>query len=166
MLVYKILDKAAAFAEKYVAAGLMILVFLVLMLQIVMRYIFNNPLSWTEELLRFSFVSMIYLSISYAGSQDAHIRIEFHLNKMPEWLRVGFLTLADLLWLSYNVFVIIVGIEVIQSLLKYPYISPVLRVSMAYVYIIIPLGFGLLSFRVLQNLILRIMKHRAGAKVV
>jgi C4-dicarboxylate transporter, DctQ subunit len=146
--------------EQYLAGVLLISVFLLLMLQVITRYIFNNSLSWSEELLRFLFVTMVYLSISYAGSQDAHVRIEVHMAYFPGVARVLIYTAADLLWILYNLFVIKVGIDLVLNLLEYPFISSVLRVSMAYVYAVIPVGFGLLTFRVVQNAIRRISRYK------
>jgi TRAP-type C4-dicarboxylate transport system permease small subunit len=103
-------------------------------------------------------VAMIYLAISFAASQDAHIRIELQFQYMPKLLSFTLLTTADLAWLFYNAVIIKVGIDVVVSLFKFPYISPVLRISMAYLYIIIPFGFLIMSFRIIQNMILRMLR--------
>ena len=155
----KFIDAILRFFEKYVTIFLMVLVFFLLLLQTFMRYCLNNPLSWPEELLRFCFVSMIYLSISYAASKDAHIRIEMHIRPLPEVWQIVIFSIGDLMWITYNIVIIKEGIGVIQTLLKHPYVSPVLRVSMAYVYIIIPFGFTIMTIRIIQHFYLRILKH-------
>jgi len=109
---------------------------------------------------------MIYLSISYAASESAHIRIEIQFQKLPLFWVTVFLTLADLMWIFFNLVIIKEGISVVRSLLKFPYISPVLRVSMAYVYIIIPFGFFLMTVRVIQNAVLRVLNLRGPGKAL
>ena len=160
MKIIKFFDAIIRFFEKYVAIFLMLFVFGLLLLQVITRYFLNNPLSWPEELLRFCFVAMIYLSISYAASENAHIRIEIQFQKLPRLWKIVFLSLADIMWIFFNVVIIKEGVHVVQSLFKFPYISPVLRVSMAYVYIIIPFGFLLMTVRIVQNGLLRFLNLR------
>ena len=160
MKIIKFFDAIIRFFEKYVAIFLMLLVFGLLLLQVITRYFLNNPLSWPEELLRFCFVAMIYLSISYAACENAHIRIEIQFQKLPRLWKIVFLSLADIMWIFFNVVIIREGVRVVQSLFKFPYISPVLRVSMAYVYIIIPFGFFLMTVRIVQHGLLRFLNLR------
>ena len=58
--------------------------------------------------------------------------------------------IADLLWIAFNIAIVWKSWEVIQGLLEFPYISPALEWSMAYIYMIFPIAFVLLSFRTLQ----------------
>lgn len=160
MKVLRVLDSLIVFFEKYVTIFLMGFTFFLLLLQVFTRYIIHNPLSWPEELIRFCFVSMIYLAISYAASQDAHIRIEMHLKILPLVWQTVVLSIGDLVWITYNLVIIKEGIGLIQSLFRYTYISPVLRVSMAYVYIIIPFAFTLMTIRIIQHFCLRIQRTR------
>jgi len=160
MKILKFLDKLMRFFEKYVTISLMVFICFLLLLQTFTRYVLNNPLSWPEEVLRFSFVSMIYLAISYAASLDAHIRIEMHIRLFPiKWQTVIF-SIGDLMWIVFNIVVIIEGIKVVRTLFINPYISPVMQISMAYVYCIIPFAFTLVTIRIIQHFYLRIMRLR------
>ncbi len=160
MKALKVFDAILTFFEKYLTIFLMAFNFFLLLLAVFTRYILHHPLSWPEELIRFCFVSMIYLAISYAASQDAHIRIEMHIKLLPLLWQTVVLSIGDLIWITYNIVIIKEGIALIQSLFKYSYISPVLRVSMAYIYIIIPFGFTLMTIRIIQHFYLRIERTR------
>jgi len=155
----KYVDLVFIFFEKFVSIALMLMVFFLLMLEVATRYLLNSPLSWPEELTRFCFVGMIYLSLSYATHQKAHIRIEIHLKKLPTLLRKVVFTIADVMWVFYNLVIVIEGIKVVESLFQFPYISPVLRIPMAYPYMIIPFGFSLMTFRVVKNVYLRFLDY-------
>jgi TRAP-type C4-dicarboxylate transport system permease small subunit len=153
-------DKLMRFFEKYVTITLMVFICFLLLLQTFTRYVLNNPLSWPEEILRFSFVSMIYLAISYAASLDAHIRIEMHIRLLPPRWQTVIFTIGDLMWIAFNIVVVIEGIKVVRTLFINPYISPVMQVSMAYVYCVIPFAFMLATIRIIQHLYLRIKRAR------
>lgn len=47
-------------------------------LQVIVRYLFASTLSipWSEELIRYSFIWMIYLGFSWALKEDAHLRVD------------------------------------------------------------------------------------------
>lgn len=62
------------------------------------------------------------------------------------------------MWIAFNIVVVIEGIKVVRTLFINPYISPVLQISMAYVYCVIPFAFTLATIRILQHFYLRIKK--------
>lgn len=44
--------------------------------QVVLRYIFNNPQSWAEEVGRYLFVWITFLGAAVAFSRDTHIKVD------------------------------------------------------------------------------------------
>ena len=68
------------FIEKWVSpfASLILAVAVVLMsFQIFLRFVFNTPLTWTEEVDRYLFVWSVYLGSAVALAKQAHIRVTF-----------------------------------------------------------------------------------------
>jgi TRAP-type C4-dicarboxylate transport system permease small subunit len=66
------------FIDKWVTrlASLMLAVAVVLMsFQIFLRFVFNAPLTWTEEVGRYLFVWSVYLGSAVAVAKKAHIRV-------------------------------------------------------------------------------------------
>lgn len=45
--------------------------------QILIRFFFNAPLTWTEEVDRYLFVWVVYLGSAVAVAMNAHIRVTF-----------------------------------------------------------------------------------------
>src|SRR5262245_11513248 len=58
-----------------VAAALLITSVVVMAVQIGLRLFLNAPLSWPEEVVRYSFVWVVYLGSVVAVSRDTHIRV-------------------------------------------------------------------------------------------
>jgi TRAP-type C4-dicarboxylate transport system permease small subunit len=150
--------------EKYVGIFLLSSLFFLLTLEVITRYFFRSPLSWPEELTRFCFVGLIYLSISYAASEDAHIRIAMHLDLLPRLWKIVFLTIADVLWVFYNIIVIVYGIRTVMNLFRFPYKSPALNFNMAYLYMIIPISFSFMTVRVFQHAYKRLSRIKSYNK--
>ena len=87
---------------------------LLIFIQVIMRYIFNNSLSWSEELARYFFIWLIYFGISYGAKIRKHLKIEAFLFFFPKKLRVYVEILGDTLFLAFSVFVIIYASELVE----------------------------------------------------
>ncbi len=55
----------------------------VMFAQVVFRYIFNNSLAWSEELIRFLFVWLTFLGGALAVKSKTHIAVEFFIGLLP-----------------------------------------------------------------------------------
>lgn len=58
----------------------LILMVLVVVLQVIFRY-FGNPLSWPEEVARWTMIWVTFAGASYAYKNGGLIRVEFFVNK-------------------------------------------------------------------------------------
>ena len=73
------MGRVRSFLEKVEENLLLFLLFVsvvVIFSQVVMRYVFQNSLSWSEELGRYLFIWLTWLSTGYAVRQKRHLRIE------------------------------------------------------------------------------------------
>ena len=122
-----------------------------LMLQVVCRYLFGITFSWAEEIMRFSFLYLVYIAASLGAQKAVHIRVTAQLDLMPEKMRVAMLALTDIVWLIFNAVVIVEGLSFVEGMATQKMMSAALMLDMRYVYIALPLGFILMSIRILQN---------------
>ncbi|MCH8532629.1 MAG: TRAP transporter small permease [Saccharospirillum sp.] len=127
-------------------------------LQIVLRY-FDNPISWAEELARYLFVWVIYLSISYAIRDDRHIRITAVVKLLPLTGQLVCLIIADMIFLAYSCLVVYYGAHIIQRSLELGQISSGLEIPVAILYGSIVLGGALNVIRLIQRTIHRIQER-------
>ncbi|HTV67852.1 MAG TPA: TRAP transporter small permease [Rhizobiaceae bacterium] len=64
-------------ASLFVAAFAMLLIMLVASADVLMRYMFNAPFTWTHELIRLYLVpAIVYLAVSAAFAANAHIAVD------------------------------------------------------------------------------------------
>lgn len=139
------------------AIGLLLAVMsLSTILQVVMRYVFDNSLIWSEELTRYCFVWLVFLGTSYAVQQGAHIRLElinrFVKGKLGRWLDA----FGDMVLGAFALYLIPVGVTLIMRLIEWGEISPALHIPMWLVYSAVPVGLGLTAVRCVQSAIRRI----------
>ncbi|PID57179.1 hypothetical protein CSB45_08090 [candidate division KSB3 bacterium] len=98
-----ILEKAV----NVVAVVLFIVVFVTVLLQIFSRYVLNNPLIWTEELCRYTFIWIAMLGWVMGTRQNSHLGVNVVLHALPQrvhilaQLFIKFLTLVFMVVLGY-----------------------------------------------------------------
>lgn len=140
-----------------IVAGVASITF-VISLQIVLRF-FDNPISWAEELARYLFVWVIYLSISYAIRDDRHIRITAVLLLLPRVGQLICLLISDLIFMVYSILVVYYGAAIIERSLALGQISSGLEIPVAILYGSIVLGSALNVIRLLQRIRQRIQER-------
>ena len=146
--------------EDYVCRALLVLFVTLLFVQVVLRELFDAAYAELEELSRFAFVWFAFLGAAQAAKLNAHNRVELHLKALPPRIYAFVILCVDLIWVAFNLAIVWKSWEVISGLLEFPYTSPGLRWSMAYVYMIFPIAFLLISVRTLSINYARIVLGR------
>ncbi|WP_417419959.1 TRAP transporter small permease [Halomonas sp.] len=141
--------------EEWLSAALMTVVIVLLGIQVVLRFGFDRNLSWLEEVSRYFFVWAIYFGFVIAAEQNRHIRVTFHISMLPEKLQKIILTIADTVWLVFNIVLIWQGGKLFYETMQFPYISQTTGINLAWVQVIVPLGMLFISVRVIGCMISR-----------
>ena len=81
-------------------------IFLCVLAQVVFRYAFNSPLTWSEELARFLFIWCAFLGWIVASRRHSHLAMTFVVERLP---RISQLTLAVLVQLATLLFAWLLG---------------------------------------------------------
>ncbi|MGM0397099.1 MAG: TRAP transporter small permease [Bacillota bacterium] len=140
------------FEEAVLVSSLVVTVSLIFM-QVIMRYVFSNSLSWSEELARYIFLYQIWLGASYATKKNAHLRIEILKSKFYGRKKTYFETIVLLIWLAFTVFLTLESFNLTRMIFIRGQLSPALRMPMGFAYASVPIGAGLMSLRLVQNII-------------
>jgi TRAP-type C4-dicarboxylate transport system permease small subunit len=131
---------------------LLAMLVVVVFLQVASRFVFKLPIEWSEEMARFLFIWFCWLGCSYATCSYHHIRITAHFRIMPRGLALWLLRLGDLLWIVFNLFVLVGGILYLGSILEYPYRAMITDINMFWIFLPIPVIFLVFTLRVAVNL--------------
>ncbi|TWT05206.1 TRAP transporter small permease [Planococcus sp. CPCC 101016] len=126
------------FGIKHVLNLLMALLVTVVFLQVIFRFILNSPLAWTEELARYSLIWLTFLGAAYAMSLKAHIGMEFFVNLFGVSIRKILYIIATFASLIFFLLMVIEGYDLAMQGMSQT--SPVLRIPMGMIYMIIPVS--------------------------
>ena len=118
--------------------------------QVIARYLFNAPLDWSEELLKFAHIWLVFMAIPIAYDRGSHICVDMVLLHTPKIWQSLFAVVVDLLWLGFAILFIyytwvIMGVSSRQT-------SPALLIPMSYVYFGVVLGTAYLFFCAIRRL--------------
>ncbi|MDR1578861.1 MAG: TRAP transporter small permease [Synergistaceae bacterium] len=127
-----------------------------LAVQVFMRYVMGNSLSWSEELARYVFIWLVYIGVSYGAKIMKHIRIEAALGLFPKESRPFVMLAGDVIFLCFSLFICYTAWGVLQRQIRLNQISPAMGMPLWIVYAAPMVGFGLCSVREAQNVLYRI----------
>ena len=81
----RILDRAIDAAAIAAFCG----IFLCVLAQVVFRYVFGSPLTWSEELARYLFIWCAFLGWIVASRRRSHLAMTFVADRMPRPAQVS-----------------------------------------------------------------------------
>lgn len=142
--------------EEFFIIPLMFLMSIIIFIQVIMRYAFENSLVWSEELSRYMFIWLIYFAVSYTARREKHIRIDAAINLYPKKLRPYVEILSEIIVLGFSIFIAVTAVTVYQKITWSGQISPAMRIPMQYVYAAPLIGFVLTAIRQLQCIVRRV----------
>jgi TRAP-type transport system small permease protein len=63
-------------AEQVLSAGLLVTVLGLIAAQVVARYVFDRPITWSEELARFAFIWLVFTAAVFVMAESRHIAVD------------------------------------------------------------------------------------------
>ena len=153
MRILKFLDK---YAESSILIITLLLMSVFIGLQVFMRYVMQASLSWSEEISRYLFIFLINIGISYGVKENRHVSISLFVNTFSEKVKKYILIFSDGMFLVFALVVASHGIQVSSMINMFGQKSPAVGIPMWIIYLATPLGFTLVSIRLVQRIILRI----------
>ena len=150
--------------EEIIGVTVLGVVVTLIFLGVVLRLIFTSGLPWQEELSRFGFVFVCYLGASYGIKSQDHIRITFVADALPKGAQKVLRVITDIVWIGFNIFIVIISLNVYQHMRNFRGESGILKIPLHNVFLTIPVGFALLTLRLIQQYIIKLIKPRTGVE--
>lgn len=135
-----------------------------MMLQVIMRYVFSNALPWAEELCRYCFVYTGFISIPYTVKKGIGIKVDVIYRLFPGFIKKVLNFFYEILQLVFYGYLCYSSIAVVEGAIANGAKSSALRIPLSCIYIILPIGFGIASIRLIQKLVL-LWKNHGEAQV-
>lgn len=119
---------------------------------VIMRYIFNDSLSWAEEISKYLFVWSAFLSTSLCLKRRSSIKIDMLLLALPGNIQRLLLFTGDAIMLVFFSYVLKGAVDVTAGIYESGQTSPALMLPMYFVFASTVVGFALSIIRLLQRM--------------
>lgn len=139
------------------------LMMVLLMLQVISRYVFNSALPWTEELALVCFILSIYFGASAAVLRKKHLRVEIVISKFSPKNRNIVEIFDNAVFFIFNCIISTGLYKVISNLYLYKNKLAITRLPVWIPYAMIPVILLLLNIRLIQDSINLIKDIKNGS---
>ena len=121
----------------------------IVFINVIARYVFDNSITASEELARYAFVWASFLGAVFALNDDGHIGVDMVVKKLPPALRKVVLVFANLCVLTLAGVCVWYGYVLSESSFGWP--SPATGIPYGVVSLIIPITFAAMFVIVLRK---------------
>lgn len=153
------LDKLIKAVYKVVLAAVIIIGLVMLVVawaHVFCRYVLNDSLTWSEELLKILLVWFCLLSTTIIAVQREHVSIVVFKQMMPLKVNHALTFIAQVLMFVASVIVLVIGIDFVM--IAGSRMTPALRLPYRYTFSAIPVAFAILSLYEFRNMIADFVK--------
>lgn len=153
------LDKLIKAVYKVVLAAVIIIGLVMLVVawaHVFCRYVLNDSLTWSEELLKILLVWFCLLSTTIIAVQREHVSIVVFKQMMPLKVNHTLTFIAQVLMFIASVIVLVIGIDFVM--IAGSRMTPALRLPYRYTFSAIPVAFAILSLYEFRNMVADFVK--------
>jgi C4-dicarboxylate transporter, DctQ subunit len=123
---------------------------LVTFVQVILRYVFNSSILWGIEASTYLFGWLVLIGISYGVKAGSHIGVDAVVNLLPRRGKQVVGVIAGLLCIFYAVFMLVGSWNYWETVYEIGVTGEDIPIQRWLMIIILPLGFLLLLYRLLQ----------------
>ena len=119
---------------------------------VIMRYFFNNPIKWSEEVVTSLFVWTVFIGSAYAYRNHSHLGVDIVVNFLPGKAKKIVSIIMAVLELLVLVMLTVISAQYVYHLLYSrsgafkPVLTDMLRIPKWWTGIAVPIGFGISTY--------------------
>lgn len=152
-------------AERWALLVFYSMLVITMSVEVIRREVFAYSSIWGEEIVRYAFIYLAWIGAAAAVRERGHIRIDVIFNYVSPTIKTVLYIFGDLVMLVIAAIAVYWSWETVAISWKFGSVSHGLRISMVWFLLAVPVGFGLMIFRLIQSLIRDIGDLIAGRAV-
>lgn len=129
--------------EDIVASIFISITTVLVIINIILRYIFNSGLVWSEEVATGCFVWSVFIGAVAVFKHRGHVGVDLIVKRLPQAMQWSIRLLTDLILVVLNGYMAYLSVLYIQT--SYTKMTPVLGVSSAYISSSVLIAFVLMT---------------------
>lgn len=138
---------------------------IIIVVEVIRRYVFERSSMWGEETARYAFVFLVYVAVAEVAKHRDHIRIDLVPKRLGSRARFWLYLYFDCLYLLLAALVMYYSIAIVRLSIANDTLMTGLDVGVWWAQAALPLGMLLLGYRVLQRFARTVATYRATGEV-
>lgn len=125
---------------------------LVLGTNIILRYLFESPISWSNVITRYAYIYIVLLGTAISYIEGGHAQIDFVYNSVSKRKKAFFDLLHYLTMMFLCIILIVFGMKHVMTM--WPVHSPVVNaLSMGVVYLSVPISAAVMAIFLIKKIL-------------
>ncbi|MBA1147858.1 TRAP transporter small permease subunit [Ectothiorhodospiraceae bacterium WFHF3C12] len=151
--------------ERYLLIGFYGALALVIVGDILLRTLTGNQTHWGSTVSIYCFVWLSWVGCAYHVRLRTHLRFGAIRNAMPRIVQAGLYVMDDILWMILSTFIIYTAWSLIEQQLMLESVIQGTSIPSVFATFAIPVGWGLIVLRSIQDIVLVLIDYRRGNKL-
>ena len=151
--------------ERWLMLGFYALIVAVIGVEVFRRFVLSYSSVWGEEVARYAFIYLVWIGAASAIRDRAHIRIDIVMHLLPPRGRAAIYLFGDFATLVLAVIGFYWSLAPVMTSIEYGSVTHGLRISQAWFFAAVPLGFAMILFRIVQSMRRDLFDLRQGRPV-
>mgnify|MGYP001594359923 CR=1 FL=1 len=152
-------------AERWLLLTFYVMLVITMAIEVLRREIFAYSSIWGEEIVRYSFIYLAWFGAAAAVKECAHIRIDVLMHYLSPRAKALLYIFGDIVMFVVAVIALYWSIETVYVSAKFGSVTDGLRISKVWFLMAVPVGFGLMFWRLLQSFVRDFRSLRDGTAV-
>ncbi len=133
----------------------------IVFLQVVLRYVFNEPLSWTDELARILIIWMVYLGLALTARTRSEVVMGGLVDVLPVRLKERLLVLKDVVVVLFVVVTLVSAVRL--TIVDRGMTTAAMELSWGWIYAALALGLAFYALEAFPETLRRLWRSRVVA---
>jgi len=160
--ILKFLDENA---ESYLTFIFYSYLTLIIIIEVIRRYVFSASTTYGEETARYAFIWMTYIAAAWAVKRKGHLSVDVLKSKMNQLQKYIVNVISDLCFLILAVTLIYYSIPIIQLNIEMGHVMLGIDLPMVIATLSIPICWSLILIRIIQRFYITTTNFLKGEKI-
>jgi len=125
--------------------------FLILLIQVLFRYILLHPIEWYLEVVGITYMWSLFMGITIAFKAGSHVQFQFLFTKLSGNIQRYLSLLCQVLALFFFVFMVIYGVRLVIT--SKDYILPAINLSQGWKFVCVPISGAILVLHAVELIV-------------
>ena len=125
---------------------------------VIKRFIFHEAFSWSDELVRYLIIYVTFIGCAGCIRKQEHIAIDIVASFCKNKLILRILSIfIGVVCLVFSGAITVYGVQLVAKVIRFPQVTAGLRIPQYIPYLMVPIGFALMTLRYAQELVGKII---------